>query len=632
MNNLCNANDNTTTSNNAEESEESFVTNPLLFLSRNEEKDDNDDDVDDVTKSQLSTPLKILFALNGAIEALPTLAYISIINDRLALELSYLPAYYAIAFLPYSFKPLFAMLSSPSKYKNLLILLMIGSSIFILATSFIKSPKDTLACYLITFGRGLFISWWEFLLGLILIHSATSTADTIQQQQRLLSIYQSQAVTSRNVGSFTSHLLLFGFFWGKTKITSKMTTIILIVTSILPFIGSCIVTIYNVGHDHDEAYLKEEDNNNDTGKQQQQQNCLALSLEQSTNTANNETQSILLNDGVNETEDNDNQSSSKKERCCCYALLLSIIIPYSDVMALLLFQIILIITGLKTPIISVTSHLIWNAIFISIATSMIILCICSFCCQSKKKLINRKVQKMALYLLLRYAIPTSPSTILISYYYTSITKPLYLQLLSIMESLSVTLASKFYENYIAPTWSSIHSGLSTIIVITTILYAIVTLLNIPILHYSTSTTGLVTMIICVQVLTSFFAELNFLPSIILATTTSTSINTEEEGNPNDLTEEEDNTNLVAVDELTSYRQQSKTNKNDGSIQYGFLISCIDFGDQLSDWMLIPIITALGIHRSESDTDDNDGWEHLDWLVGYCAIMAIISLVFLKVIN
>jgi len=40
------------------------------------------------------------------------------------------------------------------------------------------------------------------------------------------------------------------------------------------------------------------------------------------------------------------------------------------------------------------------------------------------------------------------------------------------------------------------------------------------------------------------------------------------------------------------------------MQYGTLLSCIDFGDQIGSWLTVPLIMALGMSR------END-WEHLD---------------------
>lgn len=81
-------------------------------------------------KLRLPHPLPVLFFLNGATLSLPSLAMSSLMNDRIAIPLEYLPAYGAIAFLPYNLKPLYAVAISMvdlSKRHIMLALLFLGS-------------------------------------------------------------------------------------------------------------------------------------------------------------------------------------------------------------------------------------------------------------------------------------------------------------------------------------------------------------------------------------------------------------------------------------------------------------------------------------------------------------------------
>ena len=61
--------------------------------------------------TNIETHINLLFALNGLVEALPDLALMSLINDRVKIPVEYLPAYYAIEFLPYSLKPIYALVT-----------------------------------------------------------------------------------------------------------------------------------------------------------------------------------------------------------------------------------------------------------------------------------------------------------------------------------------------------------------------------------------------------------------------------------------------------------------------------------------------------------------------------------------
>ena len=66
------------------------------------------------------------------------------------------------------------------------------------------------------------------------------------------------------------------------------------------------------------------------------------------------------------------------------------------------------------------------------------------------------------------------------------------------------------------------------------------------------------------------------------------------------------------------------NMNEG-IQYNILISCIAFGDQLGDWVTVPIVSVLNIQR------DND-YMNLQWIIAIAAVGVIISLIFLRLIQ
>ena len=64
---------------------------------------------------------------------------------------------------------------------------------------------------------------------------------------------------------------------------------------------------------------------------------------------------------------------------------------------------------------------------------------------------------------------------------------------------------------------------------------------------------------------------------------------------------------------------------DDGIQYGLLVSCIDFGDQVGDWLSIPIVKFLGMKRE-------NGWENINLYIGICSTLGILSLLSLKIIH
>jgi hypothetical protein len=60
------------------------------------------------------------------------------------------------------------------------------------------------------------------------------------------------------------------------------------------------------------------------------------------------------------------------------------------------------------------------------------------------------------------------------------------------------------------------------------------------------------------------------------------------------------------------------------LQYASFLSCIDFGAQIGDWITIPIIASLGITRENH-------WDHFEKLVMICSIFRMTRVVFLWLI-
>jgi len=153
----------------------------LFFKEKNEEanEDVREAYIQSIQNWKLSMPLLILFGLNGASIAFPVVAIMSIINDRVEIPVKYLSAYGAITFLPWSLKPLYAVLASATqKYKvlrierhYLLFLLLFGSGISIGATAYIQKG-DIITCFVLGFIRAILSAFPEFLVGLALVDEA----------------------------------------------------------------------------------------------------------------------------------------------------------------------------------------------------------------------------------------------------------------------------------------------------------------------------------------------------------------------------------------------------------------------------------------------------------------------------
>jgi len=644
-----------------------------------------------------------------------------------------------------------------------------------IASTTLLKANHTAPCFFIAFGRGVFVSWAEFLVGVNLIAAARNhvvsraggssdlcgelrgnssssdnsgvvgldVGDSVNVQERIdrdrmerkeeqdktLSLYQSQAAFSRNVGSLLSQILLFCLFAYRqhkfyTKLTqpqnteenddggsttnttdnnsvqvdqlsAQVVTAILFVTSMLPLVASFIAIKYRVGTsalpsslDQTMDYQNEADFVALTPRDQTTREECSIGiapsnepLEERRGNTRDELSSRIQDHRAHARNDSDehsltrhglafqppptNQSSPIRLTDMKY-----------DVTALLLFQAVLVLCALRTPIISVTSPLTWKILFTTLAMTMIGATSCSYFSFSRHNRsagagnphgsaeeimqqdtseghnlshvldTTKRLKRVALYLILRHSIPSAG--ILSSYFYSVFrSRPFYLQIMSILGSASATISTWFYEKRLAEHFSGV-SKIVAIIIVTTILRSVFSLLNIPILHIIASTEDqeadgdgssvvdfklwLIAMIVCVQIFGSFFTELSFLPSIILATTSIVSHAPPPPPPPPNRYEIE---RRAEIDELLSVGADSRETRAaetpsdgwilDDGIQYGFLISCIDFGSQLSDWTSIPLIQALDIRRE-------NGWANLDWLVAISALFAISSLVFLRIID
>ena len=71
--------------------------------------------------------------------------------------------------------------------------------------------------------------------------------------------------------------------------------------------------------------------------------------------------------------------------------------------------------------------------------------------------------------------------------------------------------------------------------------------------------------------------------------------------------------------------ESVQERHTRNMQYGTLISCIDFGDQLGAFVLGAMVATLNVTR------END-WDHLGELIGYCALLGASSAVFILILR
>jgi len=176
-------------------------------------------------------------------------------------------------------------------------------------------------------------------------------------------------------------------------------------------------------------------------------------------------------------------------------------------------------------------------------------------------------------------------------------------------------------------------------------------------------TSLRCLVITVGLTKYFFAELDYMPALVLSTSNVHHSDDEDEKrwkynrvdgrnnrreSVNPIGERVDEekmslsddfqTRIVSSLNIDTLCNEEEGNHNDDKntisranvpmistgMQYASFLSCIDFGAQIGDWISVPIIASLGITR------DNH-WDHLDKLVILCSIFRMARVLFLWLI-
>jgi phage-related holin len=539
--------------------------------------------IESSTPPSLSVALELLFAMNGITLALPATALLYIVNTRVELPLSLIPTYAAIAFLPFSLKPIYAYLSSFSGRRHtLLSSLLVASAISTAATALIPHRSIT-CCILLAFVRGITNAWPEFLLGLTLVDHAQA-----QQQQRqrtsyaeASALFQSQAATARNLGSLVAHALAFCIFLGRyyffnqavlVVLDDTTVTVLLVASGALNLVGAAVAWNSRVGMSQ------------------------AILPDQATSyTSNRQIPRIPSYESCSETENVD-----------CESLSVDVPVPVpadsagGNVRLVILLQMTIILMLLRDPIADASSALSWDTFM---AVCLVAFSVAGFGAFTSIKW--GRSHQAGLFLILRHALP-SASYLMDSYLYSLFAStPSFLQLLSLVDMVTTTLASWSYGRL----FSRFSSGgdIKAVIAGTTLLASVVSLADIMFVnvvpHLDTWTTR-VAVALTVRSLVTWTGEWNFLPDVVLATVSAVGDDSAQSSFPLALTARS-NTLSTATDQHVGVR-------------YGTLISCIDFGDQLGALMAGPLVMALGISR------END-WVHLDVLIQISSLMSLLSI-------
>ena len=621
------------------------------------------DETTQINVDQITMPwiLQTLFQLNGLTLSLLMLPLMYIINTRVGVPVPYLPTYGAIAYLPYSFKPMYAYLVSndtlpccgaryniklPSRQNTLIGLLAINSICMVMYT--IIPSGSVLGIFVVSFLRGIADSWTELCLGLTLIdHSrfmayehnnnmatanenvqileqptttSSSTESFDATYGKIVSKLQSQAATCRNIGSLLADFITVLIFLRRYFTTSDddstqqqlsngVANFLIVGTGILQMMGAGMAYLYrnDLKHNnprgtttHMESFslLEQTDNMEsqvdesvvdeisaeDIGlKDDDDSHPSYSSLED-----NQEDVNSIESTGAINTINNSTQTGSWR----------------ANLVLVVILQLIVISFGMKEPISQCTSRLAWEVLIVSLCLALISVSVALFCNNSLQK-----VHRAGLFLLLRNAVP-SEAMVVSSFFYTVFqSQPLILQSFSFLRSIVRAMSSWSYTRL----WSRFNRGRSFLILLggMAVISSLASLMNIAFFQKyqqaAKDETSFISNVLGIAlltvVLTTFFEEWGFLPELVLA-----SVSIDQKAN-------NANENYHDPSETTTGIQRSEK-KDRSAIEYGSLISCIDFGDQLGALLASPLVAMLGITRE-------DGFQNIGTLVLICSVMNIV---------
>mmetsp|Transcript_16793 Transcript_16793/g.25382 ORF Transcript_16793/g.25382 Transcript_16793/m.25382 type:complete len:578 (+) Transcript_16793:269-2002(+) len=539
----------------------------------------------ETTATTLSWHLKLLFSLNGVTLSLPSTALLYIVNTRAAVPLAYLSVYGALAFLPSSLKPLYALLSSrTSRRDHLICLLLVLSGLSLFATAFV--PEGGVAwCFMLAFTREFFLAWPEFLLGVTLVEEVRSGIGDFDARAAL---FQSQAATARNLGSLFANICGFFFFFlrqfsaSEEQLSYFSVVLIFLGTGLLNFLGAVFALYHRIGYAHSSYQLLEDQEDNSTDAA-------------STAVSTRHRESIPSND--------------------CFQ---------GDAILVILLQLMVMTFALREPILKIWSESTWEVFISFLLVSIVLLAVINYHHWNR-------IQRVGLFLIMKNAVPSS-GYLMVSYIYSLFqSNPMVLQLFGIINAVITTFSTWGYGRWLSK-YSSGYQFLK-VIVVTTMAASFLSFLYILLLDLSHETQWKAFLdVLLVSCFTSFINEWEFLPSVILATT---SINAGKSPEVNDNRRRLDELSFDSDSSLNTFQlyQRNVMASTQGcycgtsgtAIEYGALVSCIDFGDQIASWLTVPLVASLGISR------END-WAHMDTLIVITALLSLIPLTFLPIIR
>ena len=488
----------------------------------------------------ISRGLCVLFFINGFTLAFCMTALLSMVNNRAKVPVALIPSYASVAFLPYPWKALYGWLSkclSRISPEHQLAGLLLLSALTYNATDLLIPPDSVVMCFVIAFLRSFFAAWPEFLLFAQLLDEAHASG-----LDGASVLYQSQAATTRTIGSLSADILSLILYASCSSRVADAATLHL---SALGNVVAAIVA-WRCWRNAPQQQIPNEE---EEPVEDPVGDSAAVDL------AQEEDQVVRVEESTSET----------MFPLCMFVL-----------------QITVVLYALKEPIISETSQLGWDFIFM-----FSLLGLASLVYFQNNS--GGYETRVGVFLILRHSVP-SVSYLVDTYLFqvfNSMSKAYMMPLLSILSMMVSALASWSFGRFFRPFGSS-HRGIMWILGGTKILSFVTLLATSRLISFLHSETvwQVVGAAIVLDLVLGYTDEFKFLPSLVLATNES----------------------------------------NEDHLQYGALLSCIDVGDQIGALLLAPMVGIWAASGSSSSYD------HLDDLQVMQAILTLASVCFLLLLR
>jgi hypothetical protein len=609
---------------------------------------------DDTQAPSLPLPLCVLFALNGLSLALPMTALLYVVNTRVALSVALLPAYGAVAFLPNALRPLYAYLTAQlaarlSREGQIATLLLLSA--LSTAVTAVLPTHAVVGCFGVAFLRGVSSAWPEFLLGLTLVDEARSgrcgmdgaNNNTVDNLDATCAVFQAQAAVWRNSGSLVANVGAAGFLLvaGAHAHTRTTMNALLLAAAFANVVGAFVAVWYRVGRQESLYMVVEEEEEDESADLPTNYQSIPPPLVDSEIGDLDEDSLLSLGDTAAAAATHDDWYAFF---CNCQR--------NPNVRLVVLLQLTVVLLALRQPIEELTSAFVWQG---CTSTSVVAL-LCTFVASVWIQKWPRS-QKVGLFLILRHAMP-SVGYLMSSYLWDIFSEtPFLLQLLSFVDMAIATAAAWSYGKV----WSAYASeaALPALIAGMTILAALASLTQLWLVRALPALTSTPLLqfgaVVLVRGLVSWTGEWRLLPDIVLATTSlkyhhsrqgashvaiyqvvrdeAPACQTGAKISLGDAAEEEhpmeeDATQLPALadeaeDEVN--QPESAADRHAIHMQYGTLISCMDFGGQLGALTLGALVAALDVSRENN-------WGHLDDLILLCGVLGAASSVLVLIIK